>query len=86
MLRVISPHLIVAASVAVAGTALLPRGADAAVYLNGSAHIPVDQSQGVLATAVNVNTTVSVARTNSTPYNAPAPDTCKSSIAATVDC
>ncbi|PIG27615.1 hypothetical protein CLU93_1869 [Janthinobacterium sp. 35] len=29
MLRVISPHLIVAAS-----TALLPRGADAAVYLN----------------------------------------------------
>ena len=31
MLRVISPHLIVAAS-----TALLPRGADAAVYLSGT--------------------------------------------------
>ena len=74
MLRVISPHLIVAAS------------ADAAVYLNGSAHITVDQSQGVLATAVNVNTTVSVTCTNGTPYNAPAPDTCKSSITATVDC
>lgn len=54
MLRVISPHLIVAAS-----TALLPRGADAAVYLNGSANITFDQSHGVRATAVNVNTRVS---------------------------
>ncbi len=58
MLRVISPHLIVAAS-----TALLPRGADAAVYLDSSAHITVDQSQGVLATAVNVNTSLRVSCT-----------------------
>lgn len=58
MLRVISPHLIVAAS-----TALLPRGADAAVYLNGSANITFDQSNGVRATAVNVNTRVSVSCT-----------------------
>ena len=36
MLRVISPHLIVAAS-----TALPPRGADAAVYLNVNASVRV---------------------------------------------
>ena len=58
MLRVISPHLIVAAS-----TALLPRGADAAVYLDSSAHITVDQSQGVRATVVNVNTSLRVSCT-----------------------
>ena len=52
------PHLIVAAS-----TALLPRGADAAVYLNGSANITFDQSHGVRATAVNANTSVSVSCT-----------------------
>ncbi|MGK5048392.1 Csu type fimbrial protein [Janthinobacterium sp. GB4P2] len=88
MLRVISTRLIVAASVAVASTALMPGVADAAVYLNGSANITFDvtlkiianctisaanldfgQSQGVLATAVNVNTTVSVTCTNTTPYN-----------------
>ncbi|SDO03945.1 Spore coat protein U (SCPU) domain-containing protein [Janthinobacterium sp. OK676] len=88
MLRVIPPRLIVAASVAVAAAALLPRDADAAVYLNGSATINFDvtlkiianctigaanldfgQSQGVLATAVNVNTTVNVTCTNTTLYN-----------------
>ena len=88
MLRVIFPRLVVAASVAVAATALLPRGADAAVYLNGSATTTFDvtlkiianctiaaanldfgQSQGVLATAVNVNTTVNVTCTNTTLYN-----------------
>jgi len=88
MLRVISPRLIVAASVAMAAAALLPRDADAAVYLNGSATINFDvtlkiianctigaanldfgQSQGVLATAVNVNTTVNVTCTNTTLYN-----------------
>jgi len=84
-LRVMFPHLIVAASVAVASTALLPRGADAAVYLNGSANIPFDQSQGVLATAVNVNTSVGVSCT--TRYlSGTGPDTCKSGITATVDC
>ncbi|MCA1862124.1 spore coat protein U domain-containing protein [Janthinobacterium sp. HSC-3S05] len=88
MLRVIFPRLIVAASVAIAATAFLPRGADAAVYLNGSASTTFDvtlkiianctiaaanldfgQSQGVLATAVNVNTTVNVTCTNTTLYN-----------------
>ena len=58
MLRVISPHLIVAAS-----TALPSRGADAAVYLNGSANITFDQSHAVRATAVNVNTSVRVSCT-----------------------
>ena len=72
MLRAIFPRLIVVAGVAVAATVLLPRGAYAAVYLNGSASTTFDvtlknianctiaaanldfgQSQGVLATAVN---------------------------------
>ena len=88
MLRVIFPRLVVAASVAVAGAALLPGGAGAAVYLNSSASTTFDvtlkiianctiaaanldfgQSQGVLATAVNVNTTVDVTCTNTTLYN-----------------
>ncbi|MGK5055048.1 Csu type fimbrial protein [Janthinobacterium sp. RB2P8] len=34
-----------------------------------AANLDVGQSQGVLATAVNVNTTVSVTCTNTTPYN-----------------
>lgn len=88
MLRVIFPRFIVAASVVVVSTALMPGVADAAVYLNGSntatfdvtlkiianctiaaANLDFGQSQGVLATAVNVNTTVSVICTNTTPYN-----------------
>ena len=88
MLRVIFPRRAVAASVAFASTALMPRVADAAVYLNGSntatfdvtlkiianctiaaAGLDFGQSQGVLATAVNVNTTVNVTCTSTTPYN-----------------
>ena len=88
MLRVIFPRLAVAASVAFSSTALMPRVADAAVYLNGSntatfdvtlkiianctiaaAGLDFGQSQGVLATAVNVNTTVNVTCTSTTPYN-----------------